>query len=135
MKKITKPAKTPAPATKPIAPAPALKSTVAPKIKQPAAVSPAAPAIVTKPKASRVTIIAAIDVGFGNSLFVRGDEPTLSWTKGLALGNISESKWEIVLTGVEKPVAFKLLINDGAWSTGENFLASPGDTVTVTPSF
>lgn len=136
MKKITKTAaKTPAPATKPIAPAPALKSTVAPKIKPPVAASPDAPAIVTKPKASRVTIVAAVDVGFGNALFVRGDEPVLTWTKGLALGNVAGSKWEIVLTGIEKPFAFKLLVNDEGWSTGENYLASPGDTVTVTPSF
>ncbi len=134
MKKTTKSAKTPAPATKPAAPAPASKSTVAPKIKAPAAASPA-PAVVAKPKGARVTIIAKIDVGFGNSLSIRGDEPYLRWTKGLALGSVASDKWEIVLSGVDRPFQFKFLLNDSEWSSGENLTASPGDTVEVTPSF
>jgi hypothetical protein len=135
MKKIAKPTKTPAPATKTIAPAPARKSTVAPKIKAPAAPSPAAPAVVTKPKGSRVTITALIDVGFGNSLYLRGDEPFLSWTKGIHLGSIASNKWEIVLTGIDKSFQFKFLINNETWSTGDNYWASPGDTLSLTPSF
>jgi hypothetical protein len=134
MKKITKSSKTPAPATKPTAPAPARKSTVAPKIKAPATAS-RAPAIVTKPKGSRVTIIAKIDVGFGNSLSLRGDEPYLHWSKGIALGSVASDKWEIVLTGIDKPFQFKFLRNDLDWSSGENLTASPGDTIEVTPSF
>jgi hypothetical protein len=135
MKKITKTVKTPAPATKLIAPAPARKSTVAPKIKKPAAPSPAAPAIVTKPKGSRVTITARIDVGFGNTLHLRGDEPYLHWSKGVALGCIASDKWEIVLTGIDAPFQFKFLRNDEEWSSGGNYTASPGDTLSITPVF
>jgi hypothetical protein len=135
MKKIAKPTKTPAPATKSTAPAPARKSTVAPKIKASAAPSPAAPAVVAKPKGSRVTITAVVDVGFGNSLYLRGDEPFLSWTKGLQLGSIASDKWEIVLTGIDKSFQFKFLINNETWSTGDNYWASPGDTLSLTPSF
>jgi hypothetical protein len=135
MKKNTKPVKTPAPATKPTAPAPALKSTVAPKIKVTAAPATPAPAIVAKPKGSRVTIVAHVDVGFGNALHLRGDEPALHWGKGIALGCVSGSKWEIVLTGVEKPFEFKFLVNDISWSTGENYTASPGDTLALNPAF
>jgi hypothetical protein len=140
MKKTTaKTAKTPAPATKPVAPAPArkaaAKSTVAPKIKAPAAPKAAAPSIVTKPKGERVTIIATIDVGFGNSLYLRGDEPYLSWTKGLVLGNVATDKWELVLSGVDSPFQFKFLRNDEDWSSGENYTASPGDTLSITPAF
>ena len=139
MKKITKSVKTPAPATKPIAPAaapaPARKSTVAPKIKLAATPATPAPAVVAKPKGARVTIVGTVDVGFGNSLFIRGDEPVLSWDKGIALGNIEGGKWEIVLTAVTAPFQFKFLVNDSGWSSGENFTASPGDTVTITPSF
>jgi hypothetical protein len=141
MKKPTKSAKTPAPATKPAepapqaaAPVPAKKSTVAPKIKESSAPA-AAPAVVAKPKGARVTITAEIDVGFGNSVAIRGDEPALNWNKGLLLGNISEGKWEIVLTGIEKPFEFKFLVNDVSWSVGENFTASPGDTLTLSPGF
>jgi hypothetical protein len=135
MKKSTKPAKTPAPATKTTEPAPARKTTVAPKIKKAATSSPAAPSIVTKPTGARVTIIAQVDVGFGNSLYVRGDEPILHWSKGVALGNVAGDKWEIVLTGVDKPFEFKFLLNDSSWSAGENYCVSPGDTVTLSPVF
>jgi hypothetical protein len=141
MKKTTQTDKTPAPAPKPApakkavtpaaAPAPAVKSTVAPKIKAPAP----APAVVAKPKGARVTIVAAVDVGFGNAVYVRGDEPPLGWGKGHALGYTADGKWEIVLTGVTAPFEFKFLVNDITWSTGENFCASPGDTLTITPSF
>jgi hypothetical protein len=139
MKKTTKPLKTPAPATKLTAPAPALaparKSTVEPKIKAPAPASTPPPAVVAKPKGGRVTIVAKVDVGFGNSLYVRGDEPYLHWAKGTALGNIAGDRWEIVLSGVEKPFEFKFLVNDTSWSTGENYCVAPGDTVSLTPSF
>jgi hypothetical protein len=134
MKKTTKTAKTPAPATKPTAPAPALKSTVAPKIKKPAAPPTAAPA-VAKPKGSHITITAKVDVGFGNALYIRGDGEGLSWEKGLLLDCISGDAWTVVLQSVEKPVAFKLVLNDQIWSSGEDFHAAPGDTVTVTPVF
>jgi len=135
MKKITKTAKTPAPATKPSAPAPARKSTVEPKIKAPAAPKPAAPAIVTKPKGARVTITAIVDVGFGNSVYLRGDEPYLSWSKGLVLGSVASDRWEIVLTGIDRPFQFKFLRNDEAWNSGANYTASPGDTLALTPAF
>jgi hypothetical protein len=78
--------------------------------------------------------VAAIDVGFGNTVHVRGDEP-LGWGKGHPLGYTSDGKWEIVLTGITAPFEFKFLVNDTTWSTGENFCASPGDTLTITPSF
>jgi hypothetical protein len=134
MKKTTKPSKTPAPATKTIEPAPATKSTVAPKIKAPGAAS-ATPAVVAKPKGSRVTIAAKIDVGFGNTLYIRGDEPFLTWKKGTPLGSCASDKWEIVLTGVDRPFQFKFLVNDAAWSTGDNYTVSPGDALTLTPAF
>jgi hypothetical protein len=135
MKKTTKPLKTPAPATKLTAPAPAPKSTAAPKIRKSAAWSPAAPAIVTKPRGLRVTLVAKIDVGFGNSVFVRGDGAGLGWGKGTPLECTSGDTWTLVLQGVEKPFAFKFVRNDTDWSTGEDYTAAPGDTVTVTPVF
>jgi len=134
MKKTTKTTKTPAPATKLTAPAPAAKSTATPKIKKPAA-SAGAPAIVTKPKGLRVTLVAKVDVGFGNSLYVRGDGAGLSWSSGKVLECSSGDTWTLVLLGVEKPFAFKFVRNDTDWSTGEDYMAAPGDTVTVTPVF
>jgi hypothetical protein len=150
MKKTTKTEKTPAPATKTPAPAPAAKITspapatktvapaaarktpVAPKIRSTVA---AAPAVMAAPKASGVTITAKIDVGFGNSLFLRGSGAGLSWNKGIPLVCVANDAWSLVLAGVTGPFAFKFLLNDTTWSVGKDFLAGPGDTVTVTPVF
>jgi hypothetical protein len=124
-KKITKTTK---------APAPARKSSAAPKIKKPALPSEAPP-VVVKPKGSKVTITAKIDVGFGNILFIRGDGAGLTWEKGRPLGSTAGDTWTIVLPWVENPFEFKLLVNDVTWSADPNFEAGPGDTVTVTPVF
>lgn len=122
----------PAPATKTVAPAAARKTTVAPKIRSAAA---AAPAVLSAPKASGVTITAKIDVGFGNSLFLRGSGAGLTWNRGVPLVCVANDAWSLVLPGATGPFAFKFLLNDSAWSTGKDFLAGPGDTVTVTPVF
>jgi hypothetical protein len=131
MKKIIKTTKTPAPATKPSPPVTAPKTTVEPKVKKPALA--AAPA-VTKPSGARLTITAKVDVGFGNTLFIRGDGASLSWERGTPLVNEAIDKWSVVLW-VEKPLAFKFLLNDTAWCAGDDYQAAPGDTVTVTPIF
>jgi hypothetical protein len=130
MKKNTKIIKTPAPATKLTAPAPARKTTVAPKI-----LKQAVPVFVAKPKVSRVIITAKVDIGFGNTLFIRGDGAGLNWNKGTLLDNVSGDTWSIILQGVDKPLGFKLVLNDTVWCTGEDYRAAPGDTVTVTPVF
>ena len=128
----------PAPAAaapKAAAPEVARKTAVAPKIKAAPAPSAAAPAVVTKPKAASVTIAAKIDIGFGNFLSIRGEGPLLSWDSGVSLVNIANDHWEIVLAGVDRPFHFKFLVNDLSWSAGEDYTASPGDTLTLTPSF
>jgi len=135
MKKNTKTEKTPAPATKLTAHAPARKSTIAPKIRKSAAPAPVVPAAAARPKGIRVAITAKVDVGFGNALFIRGDGAGLSWNKGTLLDCVSNDTWSIVLPSVDKPLAFKLVLNDELWSAGDDYSAAPGDTVTVTPSF
>ena len=135
MKKTTKTEKTPAPATKLTAPAPARKSITAPNIRKPFASVPSVPTIMSKPKASGVTITAKIDVGFGNTLFIRGSGAGLSWSKGTPLVCVATDAWSIVLPGASSPFAFKFALNDRDWSNGKDYQAGPGDTVTVTPSF
>jgi hypothetical protein len=134
MKKITKTTKAPAPATKAAVPAPARKSTAAPKIKKFAA-SSGEPSVVVRPKGARVTITAKIDVGFGNTLFIRGAGAGLSWEKGKPLSCTDGDTWTIILAASDQPVSFKLLVNDETWSADPNFEAACGDTVTVTPVF
>jgi len=125
MKKSSKPTKTPAPAKKSApaprkVPAPAVKTT-APK--------------ATAPKAIVTTISARIDVGFGNSLFVRGEGPGLSWEQGVLMECTGDDQWTLVLGESSRPLAFKFLINDQVWSVGEDYSAKPGSSLLLVPSF
>jgi hypothetical protein len=121
MKKSSKTTTTPAPAKK-SAPA-ARKAPVAPAVKK------------TAPKAVVTTISAQIDVGFGNSLYLRGEGPGLSWEKGVVLQCVGDDRWSIALRESARPVVFKFLLNDQVWSTGEDFVAKSGVTTVFTPLF
>ena len=85
--------------------------------------------------AAFTAVTAQIDVGFGNTLFIRGEGPGLSWTKGLALKNAGSTEWTISLPRATRPIVFKFLINDEVWSTGEDYQADPGALVVLQPSF
>lgn len=81
-----------------------------------------------------VSAVAQIDIGFGNSLFIRGEGAGLSWEQGILMDCLDSSAW--TWTGKsKKPVLFKVLINDEIWSTGENFEIPAGEAITFTPSF
>jgi hypothetical protein len=121
MKKSSKTTKTPAPARK-SAPA-ARKAPVAPAVKK------------TAPKAVVTTICAQIDVGFGNSLYLRGEGPGLSWDRGVLMDCVGDDRWSIVLRESARPVACKFLVNDSVWSTGEDYIAKSGVTTAFTPLF
>ncbi len=121
MKSTTKIKKSPAPATSAsLAPAPA------PKIKESVAFAPASAPTVIK---------AEIDVGFGNTLYLRGDGPGLSWNKGVPLDCTADDQWKISIAGAKGPVTFKFLLNDETWSKGEDYVAAPGATVSLSPAF
>lgn len=164
MKKLTskeaKPAAKSVPAAAPVAP----KSKAAPKAAQPkketvavkkvapvskkaavAAPAPEAPKPVkvpaVKPPVAEAkpvvytTLIAQVDVGFGNSLYVRGEGAGLSWDKGIAMENVSSDEWKLVINGGNAPVVFKFLVNDERWSTGDDFVAVAGSTASLVPAF
>ena len=99
-----------------------------------AAAKKATPAKSPK-KASKTTIIANVDVGFGNSLFIRGEGAGLSWSKGTPLENVSPYEWAFSSTKAKGEVTFKLLINDEIWSEGENLTVPTGGTSVSSPSF
>ena len=148
MKKITrKVPKTSAPA--PVKPAPAstqlaaAKSLRAKTLKTTtvAATAPAvkglAPVVIAPKPDTMVatTIIAQIDIGFGNILYVRGSGGGLSWDQGLAMENATADQWKITLGKTTKPVTFKFLVNDLTWSAGEDYVVEPSSTVTLVPTF
>ena len=146
-KSTTKSSKSPAPATKSAAakaPAPAktvrsavvrtpAQSPVAMLAPSPAPAAPAAVKKVAAPKPVVTTITARVDVGFGNTLFIRGEGAGLSWNKGLAMECLGADLWQVVLEESARAYTFKFLVNDVTWSTGPDYSAACGTNVTLTP--
>lgn len=148
-KTTTKAIKSPAPATKTAKTSRRKTAVAAPKT-APAQVPASAitPEVVTKlvasvagtPRAVSVkpvttTIIAVLDVGFGNTLFIRGQGPGLSWDQGIPMTCVAPNEWQIALPESPRGYTFKVLVNDVSWSLGSDFFVECGGTVTITPEF
>lgn len=148
-KKITK--KT---AAKKVAAKKAVKSTAAKKtpVKKVAAKKVAAKKVVAKkapakkvakkaaptpkqPTAEKTTIVARVDVGFGNSLYLRGEGTGLSWDKGVPLENVGPYEWSYTTTRAQGELTFKFLINDEIWAEGDNITVAKGGTSISSPVF
>lgn len=129
-----------APAKKSIAAKAPAKKTAA---KKTAALKPdpeaKAPAKAKKsPVASKVektSIIARVDVGFGNSLYIRGEGAGLSWDKGVQLDNVSPYEWAFSTTKAKGDVTFKFLINDAVWAEGDDLTVAKGGISISSPVF
>ena len=121
MKKTTKKISAPAPKAAPKA----LKATA----------KKAAPAKKKTGEPPVTFISATIDIGFGNHLFIRGEGPGLSWDRGVAMDCTGAGLWTASVKNAKSPVTFKVLVNDLSWSSGDDFTAAPGQSVTITPAF
>ena len=119
------PSKKVAPATRA---APAIKKT-------PIAKKAAVRAAALEPVHQTTTIVAAIDVGFGNSLTLRGEGPGLSWERGVPLECATGDLWTITLPGTSHPIVCKFLINDATWCIGDDYTVLPGSSVVLSPTF
>lgn len=109
--------------------------TPAKKSTKPVVKTPAVPAAPVAPTAVVTTIAANIDVGFGNSLYLRGQGGGLSWDRGIRMQCITDDRWSLTLGESARPIMFKFLINDQVWSVGEDYTVVPGAAVTLTPVF
>jgi len=116
------------------------------KSTKPAKVAPAVPAVavkaarkapVKKPavKTTSTKISATIDIGFGNTLYIRGEGPGLSWDRGLAMDCVADDEWTISISDASVPVVFKFVLNDTTWSAGNDFTVEPGASIAITPTF
>ena len=122
--------------------APRVAETKKPVAAKPAA-APAAPkpvvAVAAKPakKAGpQPTIIQAnLDVGFGNTLYIRGEGPGLNWDRGQPLDCLKDDLWSFTIAAAAKPIVFKFLINDETWCTGDDYVVEPGNKITLVPAF
>ncbi|MGZ0656768.1 hypothetical protein ACWPKO_06040 [Coraliomargarita sp. W4R53] len=112
--------------------------TATPKVAAPKAAPAAKKPKVKKAPAKTVektSIIARVDVGFGNSLYVRGQGAGLSWDKGVQLDNVSPYEWVFASTQAKGNVTFKFLINDEIWAEGEDTTIAQGETSISSPVF
>jgi hypothetical protein len=89
----------------------------------------------TAPKVVVTTISASIDVGFGNTLYLRGEGPGLSWEKGVVMDCLANDHWSITLPETARPIVFKFLLNDETWCAGDDLTVAPGGSISVTPEF
>lgn len=77
------------------------------------------------------------NVGYNNSMFVRGDTYPLWWDKGRGAHNEGADlwTWQTERLNAGQCVQYKPLINDTTWSTGNNYTVCGGQTVDIYPSF
>lgn len=80
-------------------------------------------------------ITVRFDVGFPNTVTIRGKGGGLSWSKGTTLKNISRDTWTFEPKEPIDSLEFKVLINDQLYETGYNHTLKNGDSIEYTPSF
>ena len=119
--------------------APAKKASVkkAP-VKKKAPAKKVAKKVVKKTAAKKLTmtrIIARVDVGFGNQLYIRGENGGLDWERGILMENISPYEWSFTTHYPAKQIEFKFLINDELWSEGNNLKIVAGKESISSPTF
>ncbi len=124
-------------AVKKVAAKTATKKVVAKKVakKAPTKKAAAPKAKISSKQVVKTSIIARVDVGFGNQLYIRGAGAGLSWEKGLPLENVSAYEWAFATTKAKSDVTFKFLINDELWAEGDNIIVAKGAASISSPVF
>lgn len=100
--------------------------------------APGTPVSSYSPPARNVTRIRVhYDVGWGNSIAIRGNTYPLSWDDGRGARSVAPNVWEWEMERIPagQTFEFKPLINDATWSTGSNFVGTGGQTIDIYPSF
>jgi hypothetical protein len=91
--------------------------------------------MATALKNPKTCITIKYDVGYKNTLYIRGTGANLSWDKGIPLKNIKADEWawetELPFSSLE----FKILINDRQYEIGPNHTLHNGSQGKFTPKF
>lgn len=112
------------------------KKTTAKKTATPKAPTKKTTAAKAAPKKTLKTgILAYVDVGYGNTLYIRGKGAGLSWEKGVPLENVSATEWTFNTTKATGKITFKFLINDQVWSEGNDLTINAGSKSISSPLF
>ena len=96
---------------------------------------PAAPKKPAAEEAGLTRIVAHVNIGHGNALFLRGEGGGLSWDAGVPMECVADDCWSWSVGAVDQAITFKVLINDQQWSGGDNLTVAPGETATFSPAF
>jgi hypothetical protein len=85
--------------------------------------------------ADAVRLSAHAMVGISNKIYIRGDEPWLSWDEGqqMELVGIGEFAWST--DNLKESIEVALFLNDEIPAEGGNILLEPGKPVDVRPQF
>ena len=83
------------------------------------------------------TIRVHYDTGYGNNMYLRGSSYPLWWDSGRKMFNVNSNTWvyEIERIPAGQTFEFKPLINDSKWSSGNNYVATGGQTIDIYPNF
>jgi hypothetical protein len=118
------------------APKAAKKSVAAPAIiPESPIVTVAAAALPVEVSAAVTTIVAKVDVGFGNMLFLRGTGPDLSWDKGVEMTNTGSDEWTWSTSKASTDFLAKVLINDVIWSGDPDTTVKAGEKTVIMATF
>jgi hypothetical protein len=82
-----------------------------------------------------VPVVARIELGPGNAVFIRGEGGGLNWHRGLRLDCIAPGAWIWFAKRLTDKVVFQLLLNDSVWAKGDNIVLEPGSRIELTPDF
>src|SRR5262249_41110230 len=89
-----------------------------------------------RPLPDPVTILEAkIDVGYGNTLFLRGESAGLSWEQGVPMRCVDASTWVWSSDQIRGTISFRVLFNDSILTAGEVLTVSAGEKLCFTPAF
>lgn len=88
-----------------------------------------------KAKANLTRVVIHCDVGFNNSIFIRGSGANLSWDKGIMLQNTRPDEWVWETDQLFDSCEFKVLINDSKYEQGNNHTLTCKNSVEYTPCF
>lgn len=87
-------------------------------------------------KSPKTKIVAHIDCGFTNNLFIRGEGiSNLSWDKGAMMKNIGPNEWVWESDRPFSTLQFKVLVNDSWFEQGNNHTLGFGQEIDFTPQF
>ncbi len=91
----------------------------------------------TEPAAGdgKTRLVAHAMIGMYNKLFIRGDEPWLSWDEGKQMELIGIGEFSWVVEDLREPIDVSVLLNDDQPSEEGNIRLMPGQTLRISPRF